>query len=85
MRLKTAIHSSGMTQAELARQAKTYPANLSQMVNDNIRPNATTLARMLRAMPAIDARWLITGEHETQYTITEAGIQALRESKAGGE
>jgi transcriptional regulator with XRE-family HTH domain len=74
-RLRIVAMSADMSQAELARAAGTYPANMSQWINGTTSPTATSLGKLLRALPHADARWLLTGE--TRYTITDAGRDHL--------
>lgn len=64
LRLRKSIRVSGMTQAEFAKAVDSYPSNVSQWVNGTISPTTRVIGKILRVLPDVDARWLLTGESE---------------------
>lgn len=61
-RLKAAIAEEGLSQSDLASEVGSYPANISWWINGRLSPNAISVAKILRALPKVDARWLLTGD-----------------------
>lgn len=60
-RLKVAMQQSGVRPNELAKAAEIDIANVSHMLAGQRKPGVDTLARILEALPNVDARWLVTG------------------------
>lgn len=47
---------------DLAERAEIDITNISHMLAGNRAPGLESMAKLLRAMPIVNARWLITGE-----------------------
>lgn len=60
-RLKIAMQQSNVRPNELAKAADIDITNVSHMLAGQRKPGVDTLARILDALPNVDARWLVTG------------------------
>ncbi len=61
-RLRLAMRSQGISQTDLAKRCNTEPSWINHFTRNRRLPTFGMLARILDAMPDVDARWLITGE-----------------------
>jgi transcriptional regulator with XRE-family HTH domain len=60
-RLKIAIKESGKTQKEIGFIAGFSESNMSHFLSGERGPGIDSVDKLLRALPLVDARWLITG------------------------
>ena len=60
-RLKTAMQVCGMTNGNLSKVTGLPVAHISHITGNEREPNMQTLRQILKAMPNIDARWLVLG------------------------
>jgi len=61
-RLIIAMSVTGITSMDLAKATGMEQSAISHMRSDNRSPSFETLSKVLKAMPNIDARWLILGD-----------------------
>lgn len=91
VRLKTARDGLEMSQRELCRRAAIEPAMLSHIEAGHRAPSFETLVRIIRAMPGVNANWLLgltsdraTDEYESGYSDAlddaEAALQAISQA-----
>ena len=62
-RLKDAMRWSGITSTELSKKTGLSLPNISHLTAGQREPSLETLAKLLRAMPGIDAYYLVTGDY----------------------
>lgn len=60
-RLQGAMASEGVTQTVLATRTGIDLTNICHLMHGRRAPTLKTLCKILQALPATDARWLITG------------------------
>jgi transcriptional regulator with XRE-family HTH domain len=89
-RLGTALEGLEMSQTELARRSGIQPANISRFIGGHAEPSVANLTRLLRAMPGVNANWLlgvateqVTSEYEDGYfdgmSDAQAALQEVSE------
>lgn len=61
-RLRMAMRVAAVTNAEMARRSGLSPDNVSHFARGERMPSVPNLAKLLRALPGVDARWLVTGD-----------------------
>ena len=61
VRLRVAMDLHGWNQPALAGELGVSTQAVNQWVCGHTEPKASALAGILRALPAVDARWLICG------------------------
>lgn len=63
-RLRKHMADNGMTSSELARLTGIDVTNICHMLSEHRhsrKPSMETLCKVLRALPTLDARWLLLG------------------------
>lgn len=60
-RLRAAMAVSGINSAELARRCELAESNVSHFLTGQRKPGIDNLAKLLAALPSVDARWLVCG------------------------
>lgn len=60
-RLRLGMLVSGIKSKQLAEATGMHESNISHLINGSREPNVENLAKLLRAMPGVDARFLICG------------------------
>ncbi|GAB7525368.1 helix-turn-helix domain-containing protein [Paraburkholderia sp. 2C] len=60
-RLKLALENSGISQREFASRTGFGEANVSHYLSGDRKPGADNIQIILRALPDVDARWLLGG------------------------
>lgn len=60
-RLRIGMLASGLKAKQLAKATGMHETNVSHLLAGSREPNVENLAKLLRAMPGIDARLLICG------------------------
>lgn len=63
-RLKVALQVTGTRPGQLAELTGIDKTNVSHLLSGQREPSLKTLAKLLRALPGIDARWLVIGPKE---------------------
>lgn len=53
-----------MRPSDLAERAEIDITNISHMLAGDRAPGLESMAKLLRALPIVNARWLITGEKQ---------------------
>ncbi len=61
-RLKLAMRSNAITSNELAYLTGMQPSAISHFLCGRREPSFHNIVKLLSAMPAVDARWLLTGD-----------------------
>lgn len=89
-RLSTALDGLEMSQIELSRRSGIQPAAISRFLGGHKAPNLENLIRLIRAMPGVNANWLlgmateqVTNEYEDGYfdgmSDAQAALQEVSE------
>lgn len=60
-RLRMAIKESGKSQVDFASISGFSAQNINHFITGRREPTLGSLAKLLEAMPEVNARWLITG------------------------
>lgn len=87
-RLGTALEGLEMSQIELSRRSGIQPAAISRFLSGHKAPNLENLIRLIRAMPGVNANWLlgltteqVTSDYEDGYfdalSDAEAAVQEV--------
>lgn len=61
-RLRMAMRVAAVTNGDMAKRTGLSPDNVSHFVRGERLPTINNLAKLLRALPGVDARWLVTGD-----------------------
>lgn len=57
------MEASGLRPTGLAERTELDITNISHLLAGQRAPGLETMAKLLRALPIVNARWLITGEN----------------------
>ena len=63
-RLVLSMQVEGLRARDVCARTGFSQSNLSHFTTGQREPSISSLAKLLRAMPNVDARWLVTGKHE---------------------
>jgi transcriptional regulator with XRE-family HTH domain len=63
-RLKTTLQVTGTRPGKLAELTGIDKTNVSHLLSGQREPSFETLAKLLKALPGVDARWLVIGHKE---------------------
>lgn len=63
-RLTFALQVTGKRRVDICNATGFSQANLSHFTTGQREPSLESLARLLEALPEVDARWLITGKEQ---------------------
>lgn len=69
-RLQIALKLTNVSQATLSRRLRLHESTISNFCSNHRTPKLQNIQRILLALPAIDPKWLITGQtqHLTEHT-----------------
>ncbi len=62
-RLQQVLDETGMSQSDLARKMKVNQPQINHWTAGRQTPSYHNIVKILRAIPTLDAHWLLTGEH----------------------
>ena len=62
MRIKKVIEQSGLTMTEFADLLKVQRSSISHLISGRNKPSMDFLEKLVENLPAIDLKWLISGD-----------------------
>ena len=75
MRIKKVIEQSGLTMTEFADLLKVQRSSISHLISGRNKPSMDFLEKLVENLPAIDLKWLISGNSSLPKVLESSKAQ----------